>query len=218
MSDIRERMEFPTNSHRSRSPKDIQEDPKIPERKIKKVTKGIVKRQKKSLGKKFKEMIFGEESMYVKDYVIFDVVIPAFKSLIWDTLTGSLEMRLFGQVRGSSRRPVNNRRDYTKPSYINSRDHDRDRDRRDISRKGRSNHEFDEIILQSRAEAEAALDQLIDFIIDYGQATVADLYESVNANSHFTDHKYGWTDLRDAYVSRVKEGYLINLPKAKLLD
>ena len=40
--------------------------------------------------------------------------------------------------------------------------------------------------------------------------------ESVTVN--FTDNKYGWKDLSSASVSRVRDGYLLNLPRTVLLD
>ena len=87
-----------------------------------------------------------------------------------------------------------------------------------MSRTSRARHDFDEIILETRGEAEEVLSHLVDLTIDYQQATVADLYDLVGITSNFTDNKYGWTDLRSASVTRVRDGYLINLPRTQILD
>jgi hypothetical protein len=79
-------------------------------------------------------------------------------------------------------------------------------------------HDFDDIIIPTRGEAELVLDKLIDLTIDYREATVADLYELTGVDAAFTDRKYGWRDLRSAKVVRCKTGYIIDLPPTELLD
>jgi hypothetical protein len=92
-------------------------------------------------------------------------------------------------------------------------------DSRDISRRARAGHEFDEIILESRAEAELVLEKLADLIEQYEVATVADLYELVGITASHTDLKWGWDDMRDAGVDRVRSGgYLLALPKTKAIN
>jgi hypothetical protein len=90
---------------------------------------------------------------------------------------------------------------------------------RDVSRRARANHEFDEIILESRAEAELVLEKLTDLIEQYDVATVADLYELVGISSSHVDQKWGWDDIRDSGAERVRGGgYLLSLPKTKPVD
>jgi hypothetical protein len=44
------------------------------------------------------------------------------------------------------------------------------------------------------------------------------MYDLIDITASFVDHKYGWTDLTDARVRRINGGYLLDLPKAILLD
>ena len=221
--DIRETLanNFPSNS-KSQKPK--VDSSKIPEgKKVEKVVTGSVKRQKRGFGKKMAETFLEDNTRSVGEYVFHDVLIPAAKSMICDIVGwgGFAEMLLFGSVRGGSRSPRQGGRgsftSYDKAYYGSSSKDPRDRGR-EISRVGRARHDFDEIILENRGEAEDVLSHLVDLTIDYGQATVADLYDLVDITSEFTDNKYGWTDLRNASVSRVRGGYLINLPRATPLD
>ena len=56
-------------------------------------------------------------------------------------------------------------------------------------------------------------------IDQYGEATVADFYELVGVTGNgYTDRSYGWKDLKQAYISRVREGFLFNLPRCIELD
>lgn len=81
----------------------------------------------------------------------------------------------------------------------------------------RSLYHYDNVILGNRWDAEDILFQLEEIIINYGQASVADLYDLCGIVSRFSDNKYGWTALKDAAVVRVRHGYWLNLPRPKLL-
>jgi hypothetical protein len=52
----------------------------------------------------------------------------------------------------------------------------------------------------------------------YESASVADLYELVGLSSVHTDNRWGWTDLTGAGVSRIRGGYLLDLPEPEPLD
>jgi hypothetical protein len=200
-------MSFPSNAHRDREEK---EEPK----RIEKVVSGVVVKRKKSLCRRFLETFIADDIHDVGSYIIHDVLIPAAKDTLYDLIKGSLEMSLFGDKKGSRTRRDQGR---SYVSYNNYSSNKRD-ERRDLSYKDRARHNFDDIILESRGEAEEVLSHLVDLTLDYGQASVSDLYDLVGITGNFTDDKWGWTNLSSASVSRVREGYMINLPKAILLD
>lgn len=215
---------FPSNSKSQKAKSNTEKKPE--ERKVEKVVTGKVKRQKRGFGKKMAETFLEDNTRSVGDYVFHDVLIPAAKSMICDIVGwgGFAEMLLFGSVRGGSRTTRQGGKSYTSYGAFFSgggpgvRGPREQASRREMSRVGRAKHDFDEIVLESRGEAEDVLSHLVDMTIDYGQATVADLYDLVDITSDFTDNKYGWTDLRNASVSRVRGGYLVNLPRAIPLD
>jgi hypothetical protein len=86
-----------------------------------------------------------------------------------------------------------------------------------MSRQQRAQHDFSDIILASRADAEDVLDRLRDLINQYEMATVSDLYDLVGLTGEFTDDKWGWYDLRSAAVQAVRGGYLLRLPRTQPL-
>lgn len=212
--------DFPSNSKSTRKHRVSAPNPKPEERHIEKVVSGKVIKQKKGLGRKFAEAFVGDDSKNVGEYVIYDVLIPAAKDTIVDMVKGAIEMLMFGEKRSRNIRRDSGRSHTSYGSYFKTNDREREPrdDRRDISKTGRARHDFDEVILESRGEAEEVLSNLVDFIIDYGQATVADFYDLVGITTNFADNKWGWTDLRNASVSRVRGGYLINLPRTQPLD
>lgn len=208
---------FPSNSKLNK--RESQPQQRVEDRKIEKVVTGTVRKQKRGLGKKLAETFLEDDTKSVGSYIFHDVLIPAAKAMISDMVGGGIEMLLFGEKRGHNTRRDGGRSYTCYGSYYRSTDRDnRDRDKRDISRLGRARHDFDEIVLETRGEAEEVLSHLVDLTLDYNQATVADLYDLVGISGNFTDNKYGWTDLRSASVTRVRDGYLINLPRTQLLD
>jgi hypothetical protein len=190
------------------------------EKKFEKVITSKPIQKKQSLGKKLSDTFLGDNMHNVGDYVLFDVLIPAAKATISDMVSQGVEMLMFGESSSRSRNRKNgDKRDYT--SYSSYYDRDRNsrnnyRTTRKLNR--RASHNFDDIILESRAEAEEVLDNLEDSIVQYGYASVADLYDLVGITHNYTDQKWGWWSLSTASITRVREGYLLNLPKAMVLE
>jgi hypothetical protein len=207
-------MDYPSNSSRKR---EEQPEPK----KIERVTTGEVIRKKPSLGKRFMETFVGGDAKGVWSYVAYDVLIPAAKDMVSDAISQGIERMLFGEsVRGGSRsrRGAPQSNTYVAYNRYAPQQAPRREEPRRISRQGRASHNFDEIILSTRAEAEEVIDRLFDLVERYNQATVSDLYELVGVTGDFTDEKYGWTDLRGAAPTRVRNGYLLDLPRPELLN
>lgn len=178
------------------------------ETRVNKVVTGKVKQQKRGFFKRITDSLMANDGRSIGEYVVWDILIPAAKELIYDLGKGTLEMSLFGEKRGSRTRREGG------TSYVSyEKMHVREREQRSISKVGRVRHDFDEIVMETRGEAEAVLSTLVDLVVDYGQATVADLYDSVGLDAAYTDDAYGWTDLKDASVHRARGGYVLNLPR-----
>ena len=207
-----ENPEFPPNSQVS---KKVVED-----KNITRVTSGEVVRKKKSLRKRFSESFIAGDFKSTIRYVVLDQLLPAAQDMVIEAVASGFEKLIRGEsrrYRGGATPPpsgpyghVNYTR-YAAPSRLSS-------SQRALSRQERARHDFDGIILESRAEAEEVIDQLFDVVSRYDTATVADLYELVGLASSHTDHKWGWTDIRGAGVSRSRDGYLLDLPDPISLD
>lgn len=210
---------YPGNSKRVTETKSSGKQPKAEEKREKKVEKVVVtevRRRKKPLGKKFSETFVGGDAQSVWLYVVNDVMVPAAKDMIADAVSQGIEKMLFGESRGRSRGAnVSSHVSYNKISTQQRKGPD---PRKDISHRARATHDFDEIILGTRAEAEEVLDALFTLISDYDVATVADLYEMVDQTGNFTDEKWGWVDMRGAGVTRIRGGYLLDLPRPEYID
>jgi hypothetical protein len=184
------------------------------------VKKGNVVKKKRTVVDKFKDAFLGE-SENLGDYIVYDVLVPAFRDTISDMGFGVIE-KLFGNGRSGRSRSGNIVRDRGR-SYISynnvqndNRRNSRD-DRRDFDKGSRARHDFANVVFTNKWEAEDVLAHLVDFTIEYGEATVRAFYEFSNIEADYTDDKYGWTNLRDAYVDRTRNGHVIVFPPPRPL-
>lgn len=209
--------DFPSGS---RNKRDHPAEPEPP-KKIEAVIESEVLRRRRPLGRRISETFGGGDARGVVQYVMLDVVAPALRDLVVDGVTQGMERLVFGDVRSGARRAAGRPSgssgyvSYNRFSQPNNR---REEARPSISRRGRSMHDFDEIILATRAEGNEVIRRMDDLIQKYEQVTVSDLYQLVDIAPSFTDEKWGWTDIREARVERTRAGYLLDLPRPELLD
>lgn len=188
------------------------------------VVESPARRRKKSVGRKFREAVSGDDARSAFGYTFSDVIIPAIKGMALDAVNEALSRMLYGDVRGRSRPIVGgSSNNYTPYNRISSNTPAGGgasvNQGRTITQRARATHDFDEIVLGSRGEAEMVRDALLQRIAQFDVATVADLYDLVQITGSFTDNKYGWYDLTGATIDRAgREGYLLTLPKPQLLN
>lgn len=200
--------DLPNNSDRARVQGDPADDPRA-----QKIVEGNVVQRKKPFVRRLKEAFIAGEAVNFKEYIVFEMIVPAVRDTIRDVLMQSVERT----IPGSSHSPRAVRRSGSMNSHINynrsSNSPLRRNEPREVSQHARANHDFNEIILDSYAEADLVLDRLNDSLEKYGKVSVAALYSFVGITPSFTDERWGWIDLRTAGVSRLRGGqYLLNLP------
>lgn len=184
----------------------------VPEKKVEKVISSTAKIKKKSGVMKLADIFIEDDVNSVKSYIVGDVVIPTIKKTIYDVITGSLDMFFFGGTGGGKARSTAD-----KVSYRNYTSYSSKRDTRPATRSVRG-YDYDEVVLDSRGEAEEVLARMDELISTYGIVSVADFYDLVGITCQYTDNKYGWTNIRNAQIMRVRDGYQIKMPKAMPLD
>lgn len=194
--------DYKPNSHRSKQ----ENTEKDKEKKVQKVVRGKVKTKKKKTS--LKDIFISEDAANVKSYVFMDVLVPAVKKAISDIVRDGIDMILYGEARG--------RKSSSNASYVSYRsysDRDRREERRYSDSRVRSAYSYNDIILENRGEAEDVLTRMDELIDTYGIVSVADMYDLVGISGNYTDNKYGWTNLRNAEPVRVRDGYMLKLPK-----
>lgn len=199
--------DYKPNSHKSK-----EEAANAPvKREVQKVVSGKVKR-KENKTRKFTDIFISEDIDTVKSHLFEDVLIPAAKKLVSDIVRDGIDMLLYGRAGGSKKNST------SKVSYRNYYED------RGSNYSGNSNNapkvrfDYDDIEFASRMDAEAVLEQMRDTVDRYGLVSVADMYDMAGESAPHTAHKIGWTNIRAAEVTRVRDGFIIKLPKAVPLD
>ena len=196
---------LPDNSHKARNEK---KDSAQEEKRVEKVVHGKVK-TKKNNKRKLADLFISEDAGNVKNYIFLDVIVPAVKKAIYDLVVGALDMSLYGGRGGGGRRSTADKvsyRDYNSVSRRDTRSYE--------SARTTSGYSYDDIVLETRGEAEAVLSRMDEIMEEYEIVRVADLYDLVGITGEHTDNKYGWTNIRNAKIVRVRDGWKIEMPRA----
>lgn len=203
--------EFPANSRTAKAPDQ-------PREKLKPVTSAETVPRKRGLGRQFKEVFIGGSAKSAGQHMLVDIVIPEVRDLIFNAVQGGIERYFYGDSR-TIRRPsgpigsypgmgnVNYQAQYQNPQQQTQQ--------RAVPRQSRARGNFVDIIIANRREAVDVLDIMHDIMSRHGMVNVAELYELTGIESHHTDVKWGWTQLRGSSVKPIKGGaggYLLALP------
>lgn len=171
------------------------------------------KTRKKSEIQKAAGLFISEDASTVKEHLIQDVVIPTAKDLIVNVITDAVNIIFWGSTRRKS--GSGSRIGYAS-RFDEVRDpRDRDRDRR----RDRTAIEYDDIIFDNRGDAEAVLANMDACLEQYGTVTVLDLFDFAGVTTHnYMADRYGWKNLSNAEVRRIRDGFIIDLPRAFPID
>lgn len=203
--------EYRPNSHRSKE--NAKEAAGPPDKKVEKVISGSAKPKKKGEMQKFADVFISEDVGNVKSYILMEVLVPAIKKAISDIVTNGIDMILYGET-GRTRKASSG----TKVSYGKFYDREPDR-RRERSVSSRGGYDYDDIVFETRGDAESVLDAMNDIISQYGVVSVGDLYDLADVSTdNYAVNKYGWTDISGCKPVRVRDGYILKLPKALPLN
>lgn len=181
-------------------------------KKVEKVVTGEVKTKKKS-SVALAMQRFGlvpEDIEDVKEYIIREQVIPTVKNLFFDMLQTII---FGGDYRGGNRRRGGSRTSYESYYEGNNRNYNKTR--------GKSNFNYDELLFDSRGDADDVLDQLSDMMHRYHTVSLADLFDASGVTCPHTYNRYGWDedeDIARARVVRTSDGWMIKLPRPRPID
>lgn len=196
--------EYKSNSNKSREAAVTQ-----PEKRVEKVVSGNTRVKKKSGIQKFADIFVPEDVGDIKSYIVTTVIIPAIKKAIMD----AMDMFLYGES-GSARKAGS----ASKVSYRSY--YEKNQDRRDTRPTRANAFDYDNIIFDSRGDADACLDAMYDILSTYPTVSVADLYDLADMppTNNYMLNRYGWVDLSGSTIVRTRDGYILKLPRAVPLN
>jgi hypothetical protein len=205
--------QFPSNAKGPTEP-----PPEAKPKRVERVTSGTAVRKKQSLSSRFTHTFIGGDANTAWSYVVSNVIIPEARDMLVNVGHTIIEQIVYGKSRPrrgmappatgplgaiayNRMHPGANQSPASAPSQS-------------LSREAKARHRFDQIVIESRADAEEVLTRMYDLMSQYSEATIADLYELVGIQSSHVDHTWGWTQLRGAKVERMRGGgYILALPE-----
>lgn len=142
-------------------------------------------------------------------YLGNEIVLPAVKGLIFDSITSGVNMMLYGEegrrVRTGGTQRVDYSKRYSSGTPVTTENQVR------AKRRGM----VDIYVFDNREEARNVLEDMIQYAEAFTVVSVADYYEMIGITPEFTHNSYGWTYDMMVGVSIIPSGnsYMINLPK-----
>lgn len=186
---------------------------------IKTVAKPVSK-SKKSPVSKLAETFIKEDLKSVGAYVVHDVVIPAISDTICTMIQETTERIFHGGDSYSS--SSSKRGGYTSYNSISSgrRTYNGTISKKEAITLSRNKGEFDNPIFTYRDDALRVRDEMWERIGAYGEVSIATVKRLIGDDSRsYIDRDWGWIDDQVDFmdIRKVREGYLLYLPKAVYL-
>ena len=204
---MRDANEFPDNSHAGKARKKQEPVVTVP---VHVRPEGFFSRMRSSF--------FSGSGGSIGNDLIFEVLVPAAKSMLMDALTQGLQKTFYGnsQPSGRSYSPTSSGYVSYNNYYAPSQQQQAAPPQRAQTRRSDtvSNVDFPE-----RADAIRVLEQLQELVGVYGMTSVADYYDLVGLKSEITDEQWGWYSLNGVYPQRLPgaRGFVLNLPRPRPL-
>lgn len=180
--------------------------------------------KKKSTFAKIRDMFISEDADKVGDYILMDVIVPAVKRAIVDTIKSSADM-IFGTKGSTSTSGTKyiyggNGPYVTYGSSSTKKQSEPSVPNRDPFDFGYIEFKKFDNTEANRADAELVVETMCDIIDSYKKAYVADLCDIIKAPCEYTANYYGWTDLRDVAPIKIPgtTHFYLKFPKAIPLD
>lgn len=204
--------DLPDNSYTARVKKKVEEEKKP----LDKVVQGKIVHKKKSIHRRFMERFVGEDAPDLKEYMVEEVLVPGVKNILGNIVDGIgngfmdlLNLAIFGSVQRGGR--ISNRPYTSYGSYYSGGRSSR-RDPRPAVNRVRPKKMFDDLIFETRADADRVIQSLFDVLERYGRVSVADLNQLIGVTGQWSDNNWGWDSLENADIKRDRDGYFLILP------
>lgn len=195
--------------------------------KLKPVTNA--KKRKKGLMERFVVAMIGPDGIpSVTEYLNKEIVVPAIKDVISNSVSAGVNMMVYGRDQAGERHGGYrnyNSQSYSRPqrNYQSSYNSNRTAQQqhqapveREVPRRSNMFRSTDYVV-NTRQEALDVLDMLRENLDNYGLVTLADFFDLIGIETQYVDNNYGWTDLENVTIVPVRGGYSLSLPNVDVL-
>lgn len=167
---------------------------------------GDIKPQKKSLMKRIADAFIATDGKDIKDYMLFDVLIPGLKRGVEEVI----HMMLYNDKRSPRVTRTRGESRIRRLEFNSLFDSRRDDDEMLTNRvaAGQTN-----LIFPTQDQAETALDMVAERIEERGFATLKYYYTITKQPTDWTQENWGWRSVAGAKVTPVRTGWMLKMPR-----
>ena len=172
------------------------------------IVKPSAQRAKKTTLQRFKDAFIVTSAKDLKTFIVSEVIIPSIRDCISDIFHRGVDMTLYGESRATTR---GRKGIYgaSRPSY----EEYYGKSKGAVVTKSASGYNLDDMVFESRQQADAAFEEMCEKLDEYNVVSVYDYYDICGQTADFTDHNYGWTSLEGSSILRDRNGWRLHMPK-----
>ena len=208
--------QYPSNTLKERNKQQAQQKPK-PE--LKCVVTGKSKPVPQSIWSKVFVGIKPASGQTMKSFIFDEIVTPLIQRAVVEGVTGAINYLVKGDAYAD-------RKDISRfgKSYIN---YNGISSGKPVGGNGQyvysgknSGMDIENVWFESRVDAQRVLDEMMGVIAQYDILTINGFYDLVGRTNLIdpSNEKFGWSDLRNAYITASRGGWIIHLPRPMPID
>ncbi len=207
--------QYPSNTLKERS-KQAQQKPK-PE--LKCVVTGKSKSVPQSIWSKVFVGIKPASGQTMKSFIFDEIVTPLIQRAVVEGVTGAINYLVKGDAYADRKATNSFGKSYINYNGISSGKPSSGGGQYVYSGKN-SGMEIENVWFESRVDAQRVLDEMTSVIAQYDILTVNGFYDLIGRTSLIdpSNEKFGWSDLRNAYITGARGGWIIHLPRPMPID
>ena len=155
----------------------------------------------------------------MKSFVFDEIVTPLIQRAIVEGVTGAINYLVKGDAYADRKNNNSFGKSYTNYNGISSGKSNANGNQYVYSGKN-SGMEIENVWFESRVDAQRVLDEMQSVIAGYDILTVNGFYDIIGRTNIIdpSNEKFGWSDLRNAYITASRGGWVIHLPHPMPID
>ena len=207
--------QYPSKTLKERN-KQAQQKPK-PE--LKCVVTGKSKPVPQSIWSKVFVGIKPASGQTMKSFIFDEIVTPLIQRAVVEGVTGAINYLVKGDAYADRKATNSFGKSYINYNGISSGKPSSSGGQYVYSGKN-SGMEIENVWFESRVDAQRVLDEMMGVIAQYDILTVNGFYDLIGRTSLIdpSNEKFGWSDLRNAYITGARGGWIIHLPRPMPID
>lgn len=181
-----------------------------------------VKLKERTFKQKVRSAFIADDVVNIKDYIVFDVVIPAIKTTFRNLIVNTIDLSLFGKVGGGKKGNSNDTYIAYERAYggrgggermYSPKPQTRDNGSIDV-------REIDRVWFETEQEANDVIYMCREiYDANAGVLSVAEFLDAAQMKTSPIHHKWGWIDISHASAESYPDGsgWYVNLPRPRPL-